>query len=182
MAPQCNRDALATHGWLARVFFYGAQATTPFPPCGDHTTTSTNVKPGVLSVYEAFTPLWKLLQHKRWVLLQAAVAVNDTTAAAVNIFSIRGGLAVPVLNVPEWGQRDRPNATVEVSISSSAFENCSLSMISGDKQCVLRYAGQPAVAITGKATSVDGSELPSKLVFEVALQDGFAVLVCTKDH
>lgn len=126
VSPQCERDSLGTHRWLSLNFFYGAQATSPYPPCGDHTTTSSNIKPGVLDVYEAFVPLWKLLKHKRWVLLPAAVVVNDSHVAAANIFSIKHGLAIPILNVPEWGHHDSPNATVTISVGLSALQNCSL--------------------------------------------------------
>ena len=77
----CSRDASETHAWLATTFYFGAQPTSPFPPCGDHTTTSTNVAPGTLEIYRDFAPLWPLLKFKRWVLLPRAVAVNDSTIA-----------------------------------------------------------------------------------------------------
>ncbi len=76
--PTCGRDADGTYAWLATSFFFGAQATTPYPPCGDHTTTSTNIAPGTLQVYKDFAPFWPLLQHKKWVLVPRAVAVNGT--------------------------------------------------------------------------------------------------------
>lgn len=74
--PTCDRDADGTYAWLATTFFFGAQATSPYPPCGDHTTTSTNIAPGSLQVYRDFAPLWPLLQHKTWVLVPHAVEVN----------------------------------------------------------------------------------------------------------
>ena len=76
--PTCGRDADGTFAWLATSFYFGAQATTPYPPCGDHTTTSTNIAHGTLQVYKDFAPLWPLLKHKKWVLVARAVEVNGT--------------------------------------------------------------------------------------------------------
>ena len=92
---RCSRDVDETHAWLASTFYYGAQATSPYPPCGDHTITSTNIASGSLQVYKDFAPLWPLLRHKRWILLPRAVEVNDSRISAANIFSMTvsgGGL------------------------------------------------------------------------------------------
>ena len=170
----CARDDAATHAWLARTMLHGAMPTTPYPPCGDHTITSTNINASTLQIYEAFTPLWALLKEKEWVLLPRAVSVNDSAAAATNIFCSGGKLVVPVLNVPGWGQRSiEPNASLSVTIAAAAIASCGVAVT-----CEVRYP----ILGRGPLQATEHAKLPgldSDRVFDVQLQQGFAVLVCS---
>ena len=176
---RCSRDVDETHAWLASTFYYGAQATSPFPPCGDHTITSTNIASGSLQVYKDFAPLWPLLRHKRWILLPRAVEVNDSRISAANIFSMTvsgGGLVVPVLNAHGpggWGQLARQNATIAVSISQAALRETEAG------SCEVRYpGGRDTVELVGLRTSSWEPAGDGARVFDVTLRKGFAVLVC----
>jgi hypothetical protein len=134
--------------------------------------------------------------------------VNDSLAAAVNIFCSDHTLVVPVLNVgPEWGQRSLAgNVTISVTVAAAALESCigSADQPQGqqgeeEEDLAATVAGEsgggspPGIVVAAHTCDLRYPKLGEEprpvvasnsgggsdsSVFEVELLQGFAVLVC----